>query len=91
MIGNLIDIDLGIPSVFQKKGPPPVPRKHWLKSRTLWINTVAAVMLAAEASLHLIQPIVGEKFYLLTSFALVLINVILRTLTTVAIGGDDAE
>ena len=85
-----VDIDLGMQSPIQPK-PKRTPRKHWLKSRTLWVNTIAALLLTAESSLQIVQPIVGEKMYLWISFGLVLINVVLRSLTTHAIGADDAE
>lgn len=85
------DKAMGKPLPVYTKQPKRTPRKHWAKSRTLWLNTIAAVLLSAEASLQIVQPIVGEKMYLWCSFGLVLINVIMRTLTTVAIGVDDAN
>lgn len=87
---GMIDYDLGDPTPIKPK-PKPVPRKHWLKSRTLWVNTLAAVLLAAESSLQILQPVVGDKFFMIASFVLVLVNVVMRSLTTMAIGGDDAE
>lgn len=89
MMHSMVDIDLGMQSPKQPT-PKRTPRKHWVKSRTLWFNTIAAVLISGEASLQIVQPIVGEKMYLWISFGLVLINVVMRTLTTVAIGADDA-
>jgi len=69
--------------------PPPPAKKYWLRSRTIWLNTLVAVLLAAEESVHIVQPVVGDSFYMLTSFALVLINVALRSVTTTALVSND--
>ncbi len=87
MIHRVVDYDISPrPRSKQKR----TPRKHWIKSRTLWVNAIAGLLLTAEASLHIIQPLIGDNTYMLASFGLILINVLMRTLTTVALGADDA-
>lgn len=55
--------------------------KPWYQSRTLWVNTFAAILLSVEANLNLIQPYVPVNFYQLMAVALPVINLLLRSIT----------
>ena len=57
-------------------------KKHWLTSRTLWINATAAGLTALEASTGILQPHLPVNFYLLMSVGLPVINAVLRFYTT---------
>lgn len=70
--------------------PPPVilatPRKRWWwRSRTLWFNAIVAALAAAEMSLHVLQPMLGEHTYQVIAFALAVGNAALRLVTTQAL------
>lgn len=62
---------------------PPV--KPWWASKVLWLNGLAAVLLAAEASFQLLQPMLPVNFYATFSFALALANAGLRVITTMGL------
>ena len=59
--------------------------KPWWASKVLWLNTVAAVLLAAEASFQLLQPLLPVNFYAVFSFGLALANAGLRIITTMGL------
>ena len=56
------------------------------KSKTVWFNTIVAMLLAAEPAIGLLQPVLGESVYGVVSFALIVGNVALRAITTKALG-----
>lgn len=56
--------------------------KHWWQSRTLWINGVAAALLAFEAASGLLQPLLPVNLYTAMAVALPVINAVLRVITT---------
>lgn len=62
---------------------PPV--KHWLASRTLIINAIALALLAGEAQLHVLQPLLPVNVYALVAFVLPVVNAVLRAITTTAL------
>jgi hypothetical protein len=55
-----------------------LPAKPWWRSRTIWFNALAAMLLAAEASFSLLQPLLPGNVYALLSFCLVVGNALLR-------------
>lgn len=55
--------------------------KPWLQSKTLWFNALAAAVAAAEESLHLLQPLLGEATYPVLLFAVTVVNSVLRVFT----------
>lgn len=63
-------------------GPEPVPCKHFLESRTLWVNALAAGLLVLEASTGALQPLLPVNVYAAMAVALPVINAVLRVLTT---------
>lgn len=56
--------------------------KRWWKSKTLWLNTVSAFLIAVEASIGLISSKFGAEYYLLILGLLAAANAFLRFLTT---------
>lgn len=62
---------------------PPV--KHWLASRTLIINAMALALLAAEAQVNVLQPLLPVNVYALVAFLLPVVNAVLRVVTTTAL------
>lgn len=56
--------------------------KPWYKSRTLWVNSFAAVLVAVEASMQLIQPHIPVNFYAVVAVVLPVVNAALRVITT---------
>lgn len=59
--------------------------KCWWKSRTLWLNAVAAGLVALEASTGVLQPLLPVPFYTTLAVALPVLNAMLRVLTTQAV------
>lgn len=57
-------------------------RKAWWKSRTLWINAVAAMLVALEASTGMLQPILPVNLYTALAVGLPIANAFLRVVTT---------
>ncbi|MCE1184186.1 MAG: hypothetical protein LWW92_01090 [Rhodocyclales bacterium] len=55
--------------------------KHWAASRMLWVNAVAAALVALEANTGLLQPLLPFNFYTTLSVALPVINALLRVVT----------
>lgn len=56
--------------------------KHWSRSRTLIFNAVAAALLAAEQSFHLLQPLMPVDVYVLFAFSLAIGNAVIRASTS---------
>lgn len=55
--------------------------KHWSSSKTLIFNAIAAALLAAEQSFHLLQPLMPVDVYVVFAFALAIGNAVIRTST----------
>ena len=55
------------------------------KSKTLWFNTAMSGLLALEASLDLLKPVLPGNVYAYFSVTLIVGNAILRVLTRVPI------
>lgn len=56
--------------------------KKWWKSKTLWVNTISAALVVAEANFGLVREQLGPNAYLGGMAALAGVNCFLRTLTT---------
>ena len=56
--------------------------KSWWKSKTLWVNTVVAVLATLEAVTGMLQPYMPEHWYVAVAVGLPVINVVLRIITT---------
>lgn len=63
----------------------PATCKHWWHSRTIWINVLAAGLLALEATTGMLQPLLPVNLYTAIAVGLPVINAMLRVLTTQAI------
>lgn len=59
--------------------------KPWHHSRMLWLNVIAAGLVALEATTGLLQPHLPVNFYLVMSIGLPVLNAMLRVITTQAI------
>lgn len=56
--------------------------KPWYRSKTLWVNALAAGLVALEASFGLAQPLLPVNIYMIVAVALPVINSVLRAVTT---------
>ena len=61
-------------------------KKPWYKSKVVWFNAASAALVAIEASIHVMQDILGPSVYLAMVGVIAAGNVILRTMTTQGIG-----
>lgn len=59
--------------------------KHWWHSRTIWLNVIAAGLVALEASTGLLQPLLPVNLYTAIAVGLPVINAMLRIVTNQAI------
>ncbi len=59
--------------------------KPWWQSRTLWVNAIAAALMALEASLNLLQPHLPVSIWVVFAVALPVVNAVLRAITTQAL------
>lgn len=59
--------------------------KPWYRSRTLWFNAAAAVLLVIEQQLGLIKPIMGAETYAAFALAVMSINAVLRVVTSMGL------
>lgn len=57
-------------------------KKRWFTSKTLWLNAVAAGLVAMEAGWGLLQPVLPLNFYTLMAVVLPVANAMLRVLTS---------
>jgi hypothetical protein len=64
--------------------------KAWYKSKTLWVNLVAAVLMALEAGTGLLKPYMADTFWVIMAVGLPIVNAVLRIITTQALGKVDA-
>jgi hypothetical protein len=56
--------------------------KHFCRSRTLWVNAIAAGLLALEAGTGLLQPHLPVNLYTAVAVTLPMLNAVLRVITT---------
>lgn len=59
--------------------------KHWSRSRTLWVNAIAAALVALEAGTGLLQPHLPVSLYTAVALGLPVINAVLRVMTRQAV------
>lgn len=57
-------------------------RKHWLRSRTVMINLLVAVLAVAIDNLHLLGPVLSPRVFAAAAYVLPIVNVILRVVTS---------
>lgn len=70
----------GLPNVVVARESKP-----WWASRTLWINLFVLALAMAEQKLQFLQGVLPGNFYAITAFALPIVNVVLRSVTTAAV------
>lgn len=58
-----------------------VPRKAWWQSMTLWVNAIAAGLIALESVTGLLQPHLPVNLYTAVAVALPVVNAMLRVIT----------
>jgi hypothetical protein len=63
--------------------------KPWWTSRTLIFNALALALLMAESQLQMLQPVLPVNAYAVAAFALPIVNLVLRTITTTSIALPD--
>lgn len=59
--------------------------KQWWQSRTLWLNLIAAVLMALESHFDLLQPYLSGDVYAWFAVGLTVANAIMRVVTTQAL------
>ena len=59
--------------------------KVWWQSKTLWVNAIAAALVALEAGTGLLQPHLPVSLYTAIAVGLPVVNAFLRILTTSAL------
>lgn len=56
--------------------------KKWWKSKVVWFNLIVALLLLAEANITKLQGLLPDDKYQLAAFALPIINLFMRFLST---------
>ena len=56
--------------------------KKWYQSKTLWVNAVAAMLVALEASTGMLQPLLAADLYTSIAVGLPIVNALLRVVTS---------
>lgn len=60
--------------------------KKWYQSKTLWVNAIAAMLVALEAGTGLLQPLLPMDLYTSLAVGLPIVNALLRVVTSEALG-----
>ena len=60
--------------------------KKWYQSKTLWVNAIAAMLVALEAGTGLLQPMLPMDLYTSLAVGLPIVNALLRVVTSEALG-----
>ena len=56
--------------------------KKWYRSKTLWFNVLCSSLVALEGVTGLLQPYVGQSFYVVMCVVLPIGNAMLRVIST---------
>lgn len=59
--------------------------KVWWKSKTLWVNAIAAMLVALEAGTGVLQPLLPVNLYTVLAVGLPIVNALLRVITTAGV------
>ena len=59
--------------------------KVWWKSKTLWVNAVAAMLVALEAGTGVLRPMLPVNLYTVLAVGLPIVNALLRVITTAGV------
>lgn len=60
-------------------------QKVWWKSKTLWVNAIAAMLVALEAGTGVLQPMLSVNIYTVLAVGLPVVNAVLRVITTAGV------
>ena len=60
-------------------------QKVWWKSKTLWVNAIAAMLVALEAGTGVLQPKLPVNLYTVLAVGLPIVNALLRVITTAGV------
>lgn len=60
-------------------------KKHWWKSKTIWVNVLAAAVAVAVENVAILRPLLPDNYYAIVAFVLPLVNVMLRVITTTGV------
>jgi hypothetical protein len=66
-------------------------KKRWWKSKTLWLNTIAAGLTIVEANFGILQEKLGPEVYLVGMGVVCALNFFLRTITNQPVGAADEK
>lgn len=69
-------------SVDTRSGPLVASCKPWWKSRVLWLNVLAAGLVALEETTGVLQPLLPVNFYAALAVGLPVANAMLRVVTS---------
>lgn len=61
--------------------------KVWWKSKTLWVNALAAALVAVESLTGVLKPHISGQIYFYVAFFLPIVNAVLRVVTSKALTG----
>lgn len=67
------------------QGDYTVNAKPWYRSKTVWVNALAAALVALESQLHILEPVMPVSAYVALAMLLPAINIVLRSVTSSAI------
>jgi len=59
--------------------------KPWYRSRMLWFNALAAVLLVIEQQIGLLKPFMGNETYAAFALAVMSVNAVLRVVTSMGL------
>ena len=59
--------------------------KVWWESKTLWVNAIAAMLVALEAGTGVLQPMLPVNLYTVLAVGLPIVNALLRVITTAGV------
>lgn len=59
--------------------------KKWYQSKTLWVNAIAAMLVALEGVFGVLQPYLPVDFYAALAVVLPIVNALLRVVTSKAL------
>lgn len=59
--------------------------KVWWKSKTMWVNAIAAMLVALEAGTGVLQPMLPVNLYTVLAVGLPIVNALLRVITTAGV------
>lgn len=60
-------------------------QKVWWKSKTLWVNAIAAMLVALEAGTGVLQPMLPVNLYTVLAVGLPIVNALLRVITNAGV------